>query len=381
MAKNFGILRHGMKFYKFVVGIAPIRKKYAFKFLLVIIPLVVVAIGMLVLFSEAAMGHLNISFHVLLITGIILILAAATGAYLLFNKLITPLRSANRSLENYIATRKILELPVNYEDEAGILLANVQQTLTKLDSLIVEKSDMVDLLSHDLRSPVGRILSLSNMIKGEGGGEVELYSDYIINECTGLLSLLENILLILREESNEFRLEFVNLNKLMQDTLASYQFSAAEKNLQISVSIDESIYIPIQPQLFKQAIRNILGNAIKFSPEGKTITIAGRQNDEQISLSIKDEGLGFKPGDIKRIFERFTTAGKKGTHGEASTGLGLYLSKKIVERHGGVLLAESDGEYKGASFTIILYRLVIKKPQDKGTRNKEQRTVMAFRGR
>ncbi|MCD6012662.1 MAG: hypothetical protein K0Q79_2524 [Flavipsychrobacter sp.] len=370
-----------MKFYDFVVGIAPIRKKYAFKFFLVTIPLAALALGEVVFVILMDNSVVKVQLPVFVTVSLALAVTAIISSYILFNKLISPLRLANRSLENYIATRKILDLPVNYEDEAGQILANVQQTLTKLDTLIVEKSDMVDLLSHDLRSPVGRILSLSNMIKSEGGGEVELYSDYIINECTGLLSLLENILLILREENNEFRLEFVNLNKLIQETLSFYQFSAAEKNLKINVSIDEGIYIPIQQQLFKQAIRNILGNAIKFSPEGKSITIVGKQDDNQISLSIKDEGLGFKPSDMKKIFERFTTANKKGTHGEASTGLGLYLSKKIVEKHGGKLVAESDGEYKGASFTIVLYRLVIKKPQDKVARKREMTTVMAFRGR
>ncbi len=370
-----------MKFYNLVERIAPIRKKYAFKFFLVTMPLVVVALGELAMFVMLDKNGIRIPVAVLSFIVIALTATAAFATYSLFNKLISPVRLANQSLEHYIATRKILALPVTYEDEAGRLLANVQQTLTKLDGLIVEKSDMVDLLSHDLRSPVGRILSLSNMIKSEDAEDVELYTDYIINECTGLLSMLENILLILKEENNEFRLEFVNLNKLVQETLGFYQFSAAEKNLKVNVSIDPDIYIPIQQQLFKQAIRNILGNAIKFSPEGKTITIEGRQDIDQISLSIKDEGLGFKPGDMKKIFERFTTAGKKGTHGEASTGLGLYLSKKIVERHGGNLIAESEGEYKGASFTIVLYRLVIKKPQDKVIRNGETKTVVAFRGR
>lgn len=370
-----------MKFYDLVVRVAPVRKKYAFKFFLVTMPLVVVALGELAMFVMLDKNGIRIPVGMLVFTVIALTAAAAFATYYLFNKLISPVRLANQSLEHYIATRKILDVPVTYEDEAGRLLANVQQTLTKLDGLIVEKSDMVDLLSHDLRSPVGRILSLSNMIKSEDAEDVELYTDYIINECTGLLSMLENILLILKEENSEFRLEFVNLNKLMQETLGFYQFSAAEKNLKINVSIDPGIYIPIQQQLFKQAIRNILGNAIKFSPEGKSITIVGKQDEDQITLSIRDEGLGFKPSDMKKIFERFTTAGKKGTHGEASTGLGLYLSKKIVERHGGNLVAESDGEYKGASFTIVLYRLVIKKPQDKIIRGREMKTVVAFRGR
>ena len=193
--------------------------------------------------------------------------------------------------------------------------------------------------------------------------------------------MLENILAILKEEQQEFRLEFVNLHELIEETVAFFQFSIAEKKLTMEVSIDESIYMPIQPQLFKQAIRNIIGNAIKFSPDGKKITIQAAQNEEQIELCVKDQGLGFKPSDMKKIFERFTTAGKKGTHGETSTGLGLYLSKKIIENHGGLLEAESEGVYKGASFKIILYRLIIKKPQEKTSNRQNAKTIMAVRHR
>jgi signal transduction histidine kinase len=151
----------------------------------------------------------------------------------------------------------------------------------------------------------------------------------------------------------------------MKETISFFDFPIAEKNLHIQILIDESLHIVVQRELFTQAVRNIIGNAIKFSPEGKTITISVKHDDDQIALSIHDEGLGFQPADIKKIFERFTGAGKKGTHGETSTGLGLYLSKKIVEKHGGKLIAESDGLNKGATFTIILHRLVIKKRQGK----------------
>jgi len=75
-------------------------------------------------------------------------------------------------------------------------------------------------------------------------------------------------------------------------------------------------------------------------------------------LSIRDEGIGFLPDDFNKIFDRFTTAGKKGTHGEGSIGLGLYLSKKIIEKHDDKLIARSDGINKGATFTIILYQLI-----------------------
>jgi len=356
------------------------RKRYALKFFLVALPLIILALAELILFILMSQSAVKLSLPVIVTLVLFLIVFGAALMLYLFTKLVTPLTLAKYSLDEYLVSHKIPDLPLNYEDEAGELLANIQETITQLDKLIVEKSDMVDLLSHDVRSPVGRILSLSNLIKTDSD-EKDLYADYITNECMGLLSMLENILLILREESSEFKLEFVNLNKLIQETLSFYQFSAAEKSLTMKVSIDESIYIPIQEQLFKQAIRNIIGNAIKFSPDGKTISISGEQDADLIKLRIKDEGLGFKQDDIQKIFNRFTSAGKKGTHGEASTGLGLYLSKKIVEKHGGMLVAESGGENKGATFTFVLYRLVIKKPQDKLGRKQEMKPIVTPRAR
>ncbi len=370
-----------MQIYDFLSGIGVAGKRYAFKFFLAACPLVLLLVAELIIIMMMGNGMLKPPYTILVSVLVLVTIGVAYLVFVLFNKMVAPVRQATQALDNYVGSRIIPELPLSGDDEAGDLLRGVQQTISKLEGLIVDKSDMVDLLSHDVRSPVGRILSLSSLIKMDDSSEKEMYADYISNECTGLLSMLENILLMLKEDSNVFRLEFINLNKLVNDTLSFYSFAAAEKNLTMEVNIDDRIYIPIQEQLFKQAIRNIIGNAIKFSPDGKTVNITGKQDADNIRLSIKDEGLGFKPNDMVKIFERFTTAGKKGTHGEASTGLGLYLSKKIVEKHGGKLLAESKGEHKGASFTIVLYRLVIKKPHEKMLKRRPATSVVAFRHR
>ena len=353
-----------MKIYDFLSRSPIAGKKYALKFFLAALPLIFLALAGPFLLILVERGSINKSIAVAVL--LILSLTATFITLGLFNKLVAPLRLAKKALNDYVANHEIPVLPMDYEDEAGVLLCDLQATLTKLDSLIVEKSDMIDLLSHDLRSPVGRILSLSNLIKEEGTeAEKEMYADYIMNECRSLLSMLENILLTLKEDSQEFRVERVNLNRLIKDTKSFYDFAIAEKNLNVDIDIDEGIYIFVQRQLFTQAVRNILGNAIKFSPDGKSISISGTQSMDEISILIEDEGLGFKPVDMQKIFNRFTSAGKRGTHGESSTGLGLYLSKKIIEKHGGKLLAESEGENRGASFNIILYALITKKPQDK----------------
>lgn len=358
-----------MKVYKFLSTIAPVRGKYASKFLLVVCPLILIAVIDLVVIFLVSTGQLTMSLKVI-VTVLALLTALAVWAILrMFDSLIQPLCLANEALEKYISSHEIPDLPTEYQDEAGLLMSDIQRTITKLDTLLVEKSDMIDLLSHDLRSPVARIQSISNLLQTDDETDKKLYADYITNECKGLLRMLENILLMLKEDSHAFNLNNVSLKQLISETVSFFDFAIAEKNLVMKIDIDDYITIHVQPDLFRQAVRNIIGNAIKFSPDGKSVSIIGKQEVDKISLSIKDEGLGFKPGDIKNIFDRFTVAGKKGTHGETSTGLGLYLSKKIVEKHGGKLIADSKGINTGASFTIVLHRLVTKKPQDMAKKN------------
>jgi signal transduction histidine kinase len=340
----------------------PVGKKYTSKGFLIAAPVVLLALTELAIFFIISFGHIQVSMWMAVVVVLILSAIAIAGVLYLYNRMVKPLQLAKVALNNYVVTQKIPELPTHTTDEAGLLLKKIHATITQLDALNVEKSDMIDLLSHDLRSPVGRIISLSNLIKHDPDGDISLYADYINNECKGLLRMLENILLMLKEDNHVLGMSNVSLEKIITETVSFFDFSLAEKKILLDIDIDPKVVIHVQPDLFTQAVRNILGNAIKFSPEGKTIHLTGKQEMEKISLSIRDEGLGLKPGDAEQIFDRFTKAGKRGTKGEASVGLGLYLSKKIVEKHAGELVAESMGVNKGASFTIILHRLITKKP-------------------
>jgi signal transduction histidine kinase len=368
-----------MKIYDLLSANRLSKGKYAMKFFMATSPLILLALAGPLIFLA-----INKNPSSVIIASLALLAAAVIAIFLtinIFKALVVPINMAKQALDAYLSTGEIPSLPVQYRDEAGMLLANINTTVSRLNDLIVEKSDMIDLLSHDLRSPVGRILSLSSLIKDEPESEKDMYADYIINECRSLLSMLENILLTLKEDSQEFKVERVNLKSLITETKAFYDFAIAEKSLQINIAIDDSIYIFVQRQLFTQAVRNLLGNAIKFSPDGKAIYISGRSDMDRVTISIKDQGLGLKSADIQKIFNRFTTAGKRGTRGETSTGLGLYLSKKIVEKHGGKLMADSEGENMGASFTITLYTLITKKPQEKNGTRPLIKKVVAFHGR
>ncbi len=297
-----------------------------------------------------------------------LVVIAATG-YLLVQALKKVRRinadfaAARATINAYVAEKKIPECPAEPSNELELLQKEIQDFVKHIDSQLTEKSDMIDLLSHDLRSPVARIMGLCNLLKLDDNPETVEYAEYIHAEGKNLLNMLESILLMFKEGAQVFEAQNVNLSQLVDESVQFFKLMAADKNLTLQADVPEDLFINVQAGLFTQAIRNIVGNAIKFSTSGKTIYINAQRNeeDQSIVIKIKDEGVGMKSEDLNRIFERFTKAGKKGTNGEVSFGLGMYLSKKIIERQGGKIIAESEGQDKGAVFSITLYQLITKK--------------------
>lgn len=343
-----------MRAYQVLSATKICKDSYAMKFFVALFPLVFLLLILLVFQVLIWLGKINLSIPNAVCIELILTALAGYTCFYFFRQLIAPLTMAKDALDDYEVLRQLPMLPTEYRDEAGALMASIQSTISKMDRLISEKTDMIDLLSHDLRSPVGRILSLVELINIDPEDNKELYCRYISKECKGLLRMLENILVMLKDDHGDFSFAYISLNQIVHETISFFDFSISEKKLRISTDIDDAIMVHVQTDLFMQCLRNIIGNAIKFSPDGKTIRMVARIEKEQVYLSVVDEGMGFKPGDIQYLFERFTTVGKPGAKGEASTGLGLYLSKKIVERHGGALKADSAGVNKGATFTIIL---------------------------
>ena len=340
--------------------IFPEKNKYALKFFISASLVILVPLATLVYFimSRSAVTR---NMQMLGVAAIAVTIILLLFTYKKFAKYTKPINDARKALKDYATDRKIPQFDISSNDETGMLLTDIQESLQQIDSILTEKSDMIDLLSHDLRSPVTRIMGLSNLINMDADPEIVGYSEMILNECKNLLTLVENVMLMFKEGVNAFEPQNVNLLELITETVAFFNIAASDKKLKMVVDVDNNLFINVQHGLFTQALRNILGNAIKFSLEDKSIFISASRNDNKVIITIRDEGLGMKQSDVGKIFERFTKAGKKGTHGEASFGLGLYLSKKIIEKQGGEISAESKGSNKGAVFTITLNQLITKK--------------------
>ena len=334
-------------------------KRYNLKFLFIAfcgihIPLLGI-ITYMSFFGKGAMAPL----HMVLLTLVLTLVATALTLFLL-NELLKPLKFVRSELEQYLQYQKFPDLPIHFNDEIGTLMASMQVTLEQLQRLLDEKKDMIALLSHDLRSPINQISSMADILKYsyEKDDPQQEYIQTIETLCTQHSSLLDDLLALLKQEETKLSAEQfqeTDISALLEVCIQDQQNNLKAKDLTICLEDEiKGISLMAEQRLFRQAIQNILQNAIKFSYPGNKIEIKVSTREEYLLIEIKDYGLGFEPSVASELFDRFTQHGRKGTHKEPSTGLGLHLTKKIIEQHKGQIEAYSAGPEEGSTFTITL---------------------------
>lgn len=333
--------------------------KYSYKFLFVAflgihIPLIGILLFILI-GNPGEIEKTQILFWILIFT----LIATGITLYIL-NHLLVPLKLSKVALENYVKSRSLPVIPVTYKDEAGVLMQKVHSTLLSMDEFVQTKNDVIDLISHDLRSPINRNLGLIELALSENSDpEIGSYLEMIKTETQKQISLLGYLLEQLKREEIEIQEDqkvSLPLRDIVQEKLESLSHLIAEKRLKFDLKIPENFKVKVEKELFSQVIQNLIHNAVKFSNEDQQITIAAAYISNFVEISIIDQGIGFSPSSTEKLFQRFTELGRKGTAGEESHGIGLYLSRRIIERHSGSLRGISEGQNKGATFTIKLPR-------------------------
>lgn len=339
-------------------GVKFLAKKYTLKFLFIAFLGIHIPLIGLIIFILAKPDFITPS-GVFLIT--LVLTLAATGVTLYILKgLLSPLTLSRQALQEYLADRKIPALPIHYTDEAGVLMSKVQETVTSLDILLEEKKDLIALLSHDLRAPLASIKLLCEAIAHDDDitlEECRLYSKQISDSVREQLGLFQRILEILRNDDIDrfhLNLEPITLTDVVSRAVKEIQPLAEKKRIIIKVDKILSTRVAADPDLIAQVVKNLLSNAVKFSHPDSVVNIRLSRDESQVSLSVVDNGVGFHPTEQEKLFQRFTSAGRLGTENETSTGMGLYLSSKIVKAHQGSLSASSAGPDQGSTFELKL---------------------------
>jgi signal transduction histidine kinase len=239
----------------------------------------------------------------------------------------------------------------------GVLLREIQFSIKTLDELINEKQDMIGLMSHDLKNPLAAVMTYSELIPSADTDEKKIkLRDKIIDAAKVQRSIINSVLELLEREEiiiTEDMMEVVDAQTLFDETKATYEGELNAKNLTLE-TVGNGKKIKANRDLLSQVLTNLISNAVKFTPNGGSISITANNKDNNTVIKVVDTGIGFNPEKSELIFERFTKEKRKGTEGENTTGLGLYLCEKIVCRHNGTITATSEGKDKGSTFEITL---------------------------
>ena len=218
------------------------------------------------------------------------------------------------------------------------------------------QNEFINIAAHELRTPIQPILLLSDDLKSKIKDNEQLtLIDVISRNAKRLRRLTEDILDVTRIESKSLKLhkEQFNLNDVIVNTIDDIKinryFNNKKNDIKILYDSDKDIFVKADKERLSQVIFNLLSNAIKFtSGEGGNISIISEKKDNQLIVSIKDTGSGIDPDILPRLFSKFVTKSFEGT------GLGLFISKSIIEAHGGKIWAGNNSNGKGATFSFIL---------------------------
>jgi PAS domain S-box-containing protein len=223
------------------------------------------------------------------------------------------------------------------------------------------KSEFLANMSHELRTPLNSIIGFSELLQDSAMTKLEEkqlhYLDNVITSSKFLLNLINDILDLSRVEAGKIELviEKISLPVIMNDVLTLMKEKAFKHKVNLKQELDpELTHIDVDPQRFKQIMFNLLSNSVKFSkPEGGTITIKSKKEEDMVRISVSDTGIGIREEDIGKLFTEFEQLDSGITKQYGGTGLGLAISKKLIELHGGRIWVESKvGE--GSTFTFTL---------------------------
>lgn len=261
---------------------------------------------------------------------------------------------------------KDIELFEIFKIQLGTLKENVVQTKSSYKNIeeqnlkIMEsdkiKTEFLANVSHELRTPLNAIIGFSEILSNGFYGTLNKKQSEFVKDINvsgiHLLGMINGILDISKIEAGAMtlnRAEFL-ISQAIDEVVNIVKPLAAKKKILIEKNIiDENIFADFQK--IKQILYNLLSNAIKFSPENDKIEVNVYFNENNLFIEIKDNGIGIRPKDHKKIFEKFVQLENSYTKTERSSGLGLTITKELVEMHNGEITIKSDIN-KGATFTV-----------------------------
>ena len=232
----------------------------------------------------------------------------------------------------------------------------VSERTKEIKQLLRQKDEFIHQLGHDLKNPLGPLVNLLPMLDKKLHDEKDKeILEVLIRNVQYMRNLVTKTLELARLNSPNTTLNFeqMDLNDELNSIIQKNMYLFKEKNMTIENKISENITLTADKLRIEELYTNLLNNAVKYSNKNGKITLKAKQKDQHIILSIQDDGIGMTVEEIQRLFDEFYKADES-RHDFDSSGLGLPIAKRIVEKHGGRIWVESEGKGKGSTFFFSL---------------------------
>lgn len=287
--------------------------------------------------------HLKKIFLLNANTYVVLLLLMLVYVYaIITNPNIDPLKTSNIVIISHIIIGFLL-----IATTFGLLAAVNIQLNTELEDQLKSKIKFLSIIGHDLRSPVGNIINFLGLLQDESDlseWERKQYLGILNTLSQSTFHLLQNLLEWATKSKylNKFESERIDLNQVISGNIHLFKSSTAIKSIHLEIKEGKHTYFQGNANMIQSIVRNLVSNAVKYTPVGGTITISSEKVLNNIRLIVSDTGHGIKPELINSLFDFGISKSTKGTNGEVGSGLGLVLCKELISNNDGVIQIESQ---------------------------------------
>jgi signal transduction histidine kinase len=240
-----------------------------------------------------------------------------------------------------------------------LALRELADAITMREQAEQVKDEFISVVGHELRTPLTSIRGSLGLLEGGVFGALPQEASEMlalaVTNTDRLVRLINDVLDFERMDAGRMELELapVEAVELVGNALQIVQMHAAQGDVTLAREIDEELTVTADGDRIVQVLVNLLGNAVKFSPRGSTVTIAARSEHERARFSIEDQGRGIPPDQLEKVFERFRQVDSSDAREKGGSGLGLAIARDIVELHGGTIEVESELG-RGSTFRFTL---------------------------